>query len=134
MKKISLSRSALFLFIFFRVWVLCFRTINEKKKCTGSGICIISLAASTTTARPPSPHSLDSTLFLSCFASSDIWGASTTRGEMKQEVKIDFLHFMEDIRGLNHVLITMSSLKTINWNFLVFKNIFHSSNLKKSKK
>lgn len=53
---------------------------------------------------------------------------------MKQEVKIDFLHFMEDIRGLNHVLITMSSLKTINWNFLVFKNIFHSSNLKKIEK
>lgn len=53
---------------------------------------------------------------------------------MKQEVKIDFLHFMEDIRGLNHVLITMSSLNTINWNFLVFKNIFHSSNLKKIEK
>lgn len=64
-KKISFSSSLcfLFIFIFFRVWVLCFRTINEKKNCTGSGICIISLwisiyaaAASTTTAARPLPH------------------------------------------------------------------------------
>lgn len=121
MKKISFSSSLCFLFIFFffRVWVLCFRTINEKKNCTGSGICIISLwisiyaaAASTTTATRPLPHHTHSIriFFLSCFASSDIWGASKTR-EMKQEVKIDFLHFIRGdiiMRACNYALTTMS--------------------------